>query len=84
MTEVPACEPLVLCNGAYKRLLDCDLKCPMIWKFCHVYVIYHMYILATDLGELMKIMVVCAEQQDGILIICSIYGYCIISTNFLN
>jgi hypothetical protein len=67
VTGVPACEPSVLRNGAYKWLLDCDLKCPMIWKYCYVYVIYHMYNLATDLGELMKIMVVCADQQDGIL-----------------
>jgi len=55
-------------NGAYRWLLDCDLKCPVIMEILScVYDIYHMYILATYLEELMTIMVVCADQKDGIL-----------------
>lgn len=84
MAGVPACESSVLCNGAYKWLLDCDLKCPVIMEILScVYDIYHMYILATYLGELMKIMVVCADQKDGILY-AAFMDTIISSTNFLN
>ena len=85
MTGVLACESSVLCDGAYKWLLDCDLKCSVIMEILsRVCDIYHTYILATYLGELMKIMVVCTDQKDGVLIMCCIYGCNIISTDLLN